>query len=86
MKWVPLYSRHLTKAPRGLSTCVQNRVAEIRKDLARLRQNCRLAGEDYILDWVALEIEKDEVAGDYRWSEPKKIKKAGVKASETIQN
>lgn len=47
------------------------RLEQITKDLEALRLN-RLACGDWYPAWAAREIEKDEVAGKYRWPEPKK--------------
>lgn len=39
-----------------------------------LRDRCRLWAEDYMLDWIASEIDSDEQKGWYVW--PTKEKKA----------
>lgn len=50
------------------------RATEIRKDLVKLRDRCRLWAEDYLLDWLAESVAEDEAAGLYVW--PTKEKKS----------
>lgn len=51
------------------------RAQEIRRDLEKFRRESRLAANDYMLDWIATEIDKDEVGGYWLWDEPKKPRK-----------
>lgn len=51
------------------------RAAEIRRDLARLRDALRLTGSDQMLDYMAGEIAADVEHGDYEWPEPKARKR-----------
>ncbi len=55
---------------------VKSRVQTIRKRLEQLREACRLSADDYLLDWMASEIERDEKDGLMVWDETKKKKVA----------
>ncbi len=61
------------------------RALEIRKDLENLRKREYLAGPDYIIDWIAEEIERDEIGGFWEWpSSKKKPAKGGKKGGNGI--
>lgn len=51
------------------------RAQEIRRDLESLRQKEFLAGPDYILDWIAEEVERDEAGNFWQWPDLKKPRK-----------
>ncbi len=55
------------------------RAQAIRRDLEVLRQKDFLAGPDYMMDWIAEEIERDEIGGFWVWPDSVKPRKKRAK-------